>query len=166
VRQPLAVLAESGALAPQLARWLENGALLVPPLRQRREDVESLVLLAMDRAARVLGRDVPGIAPEALRALQEYDFPGNEAELDSIMERAVLASHGPRITLEQLPPLPVGGASAGSFLDQEREILRRAMERAGGNKTRAARALGLKRTTLIDKLRRLGLEAGGRDTEH
>ena len=77
------------------------------------------------------------------------------------MERALAGCSAGRVTLEELPPLPVGGRSAGSFVDQEREILRRAMERAGGNKTRAARALGLKRTTLIDKLRRLGLEAPG-----
>ena len=166
-RQPLPALLASNALVPELSRWLEQTSLRVPALRERREDLESLVLLAMDRAARVLGRDVPGIAPEALSALAEYDFPGNQVELESIMERALAASAGARVTLEELPPLPVGGCSVGSFVDQEREILRRAMERAGGNKTRAARALGLKRTTLIDKLRRLGLEAPGpRDTEH
>ncbi len=166
-RKPLSALLASNAIVPELARWLEQTALRVPALRERREDLESLVLLAMDRAARVLGCDVPGIAPDALSALAEYDFPGNQAELESIMERALSACRGGRITLEELPPLPAGARGVGSFVDQEREILRRAMERAGGNKTRAARALGLKRTTLIDKLRRLGLEAPGpHGTEH
>jgi DNA-binding NtrC family response regulator len=54
----------------------------------------------------------------------------------------------------------------GSFLDQEREILRRALERAGGSRTRAARALGLKRTTLVDKLRRLGLDDPENPAKH
>jgi DNA-binding NtrC family response regulator len=167
VHQPLAALSSVGALAPELARWLEHTTYRVPPLRERREDLESLVLIALDRAARVLGREVPGLAPEAREALLDYDYPGNAVELESILERAVARSTGPRVTLEDLPPLPAGAASAGSFLDQEREILRRALERAGGNKTRAARALGLKRTTLIDKLRRLGLEEPApRGTEH
>jgi len=166
-RKPLPALLDHDALVPELSLWLEQTSVRVPALRERREDLESLVLLAMDRAARVLGCDVPGIAPEALAALADYDFPGNQTELEGIMERALSACGVGRVTLDALPPLPAGGATAGSFVDQEREILRRAMERAGGNKTRAARALGLKRTTLIDKLRRLGLEAPGpRDTEH
>ncbi len=166
-RTPVARLMATGALVPELARWVKNGSLEVPALRACREDLESLVLLAMDKAARVLGRDVPGIAPEALQALSDYDFPGNHQELESIMERALAVSSGTRVSLEDLPPLPVGAMRSGSFVDQEREILRRALERAGGNKSRAARALGLKRAALTDWLRLLGLEAPGpRDTEH
>ncbi len=166
-RSPVQNLMASGAFAPELARWVKNGSLEVPTLRACREDLESLVLLSMDKAARVLGRDVPGIAPDALQALADYDFPGNQYELESVMERALAISHGTRVSLEDLPPLPVGAMRSGSFVDQEREILRRALERAGGNKSRAARALGLKRATLIDKLKLLGLEGQGqRDTEH
>jgi len=167
LRAPVAELVVAGTLAPELARWFEPTGYRVPALRERAEDLESLVMIAVDRAARVLGRAVPGLTPEALRALAEYTWPGNLDELESVVSRAVLACRGPRITLSDLPPLPVPGAvNAGSFVDQERDILRRAMERAGGNTTRAAKALGLKRTTLVDKLKRHALDDSGVDTKH
>ncbi len=167
LRAPLADLLLAGVIAPELARWLEPTSYRVPPLRERPEDLESLLMIAVDRAARVSGRLVPGLTPEALRALSEYPWPGNGGELESVMTRAVLACRGPRITLSDLPPLPAAGATnQGSFLDQEREILRRALERADGNKTRAARALGLKRTTLIEKLKRHALDDAEPDTKH
>jgi DNA-binding NtrC family response regulator len=159
-RRPIADLVAKGALSPDLGRWFAKVSCLVPPLRERREDIESLVLRALDRGARVWGREVLGVTPEALRALVDYDWPGNVLELESIVERAVAQAEGARIDLDDLPPLPQSTVARGSFLDQEREILRRALERAGGSRTRAARALGLKRTTLLEKLRRLGLDDG------
>jgi DNA-binding NtrC family response regulator len=160
-------LVASGALSAELSRWLEPTSYRVPPLRERAEDLESLILMAVDRAARVSGRQVPGLTPEVLNALREHVFLGNEQELESVVFRAVLACRGPRITLADLPPLASHShASDGSFQEQEREILRRALERAQGNKTRAARALGLKRTTLIDKLRRLGLDDASQPLQH
>jgi transcriptional regulator with GAF, ATPase, and Fis domain len=166
VRKPVTDLVSSGALSPDLGRWFANVACAVPPLRDRREDIESLVLRALDRGARVWGREVLGVTPEALRALVDYDWPGNVQELEMLVERAVAQATGTRIGLEDLPPLPAGTLTVGSFVDQEREILRRALERAGGSRTRAARALGLKRTTLVDKLRRLGLEDGAGPAQH
>jgi DNA-binding NtrC family response regulator len=166
IRRPLEVLIAQGALCPELARWLRPVAYDVPPLRECREDLESLALLALDRAGRVLGKNVPGLAPEALNALKDYPFPLNHYELELLIERAVAEANGVRVELADLPPLPRGNLSLGSFLDQERDILRRALEQAGGNRTRAARALGLKRTTLIEKLRRLGLDEGRSGTEH
>jgi two-component system response regulator HydG len=135
-------------------------------LRACPEDIESLALLALDRAGQILGKNVPGLAPEALTALREHDFPGNQHELELVIERAVLAAAGLRVELTDLPALPRGGVTAGSFIEQEREILRRALDHAGGNRTRAARALGLKRTTLIEKMRKLGLDEGRPSTEH
>jgi DNA-binding NtrC family response regulator len=166
VRRPLEALIAQGALCAELARWLRPVSYNVPPLRECREDLESLTLLALDRAGRVLGKNVPGLAPEALAALKDYPFPLNHYELELLIERAVADASGLRVELMDLPPLPRGNASLGSFLDQERDILRRALEQAGGNRTRAARALGLKRTTLIEKLRRLGLDEGRSGTEH
>ncbi len=167
LRAPLAELVTAGALAPELSRWFEPTSYRVPPLRERAEDLESLIMIAVDRAARVSGRLVPGVTPEALRALVAYTWPGNSDELQSVLMRAVMACRGPRITLADLPPLPLEGAiNQGSFVDQEREILRRALERADGNKTRAARALGLKRTTLTEKLKRHALDDSEPDTKH
>ena len=158
-RRPLAEAVERGVVSPELSRWFETTSYVVPALRERPEDLESLVLLSVDRAARALGREVPGATQEAMVALTEYDWPGNLPELESVVARAVAAAQGSRIELSDLPALPRGAATGGSFHAQEREILQRALERAGGNRTRAARVLGLKRATLIDKLRRHGLDA-------
>jgi DNA-binding NtrC family response regulator len=159
-RRPLAELGESGALVSELGRWLSASSYRVPPLRERPEDLESLLLLALDRAARVLGKPAKGVEAEALKALIEYDWPGNETELVSVVERAVARAGGERITFRDLPPLPAFAtfSASGSFAEQEREILRRALQQAGGNRTEAARALGLKRGILVEKLRRLGVE--------
>jgi DNA-binding NtrC family response regulator len=165
-RRPVTDLVASGALASELGRWFAKVSCFVPPLRERREDIESLVLRALDRGARVWGREVLGVTPEALRALVDHDWPGNVLELESIVERAVAQVTAARIDLDDLPPLRRSTVARGSFLDQEREILRGALERAGGSRTRAARALGLKRTTLVDKLRRLGLEDPENPAKH
>jgi two-component system response regulator HydG len=159
-RRPLAELVESKALTTELARWLDATSYRVPPLRERPEDLESLLLLALDRAARVLGKPAKGVEAEALKALIEYDWPGNETELVSIVERAVARAEGERIAYRDLPALPAFATftSSGSFAEQEREILRRALAHAGGNRTEAARALGLKRGILLEMLRALGVE--------
>ncbi|MDB4985499.1 MAG: Response regulator of zinc sigma-54-dependent two-component system [Myxococcaceae bacterium] len=159
-RRPLRELLEAEALAPELAHWFARTSYRVPPLRERPDDLESLLLLALDRASRVLGKPTKGVAAEALKALLEYDWPGNEVELSSIVERAVSRAEGVRITFGDLPPLAAFATlgSSGSFAEQEREILRRALRNAGGNRTEAARALGLKRGIFIEKLRSLTVD--------
>jgi sigma-54 dependent transcriptional regulator, acetoin dehydrogenase operon transcriptional activator AcoR len=161
-RRPLAELVEAGALVPELARWFASTHYRVPPLRDRPEDLESLLLLALDRAARVLGKPAVGVEAEALRVLIEYDWPGNETELVSAVERAVARAQGERIAYGDLPRLSYGSAESGggSFAEQERDILRRALQRANGDRTQAARALGLKRAMFIEKLERLGVDDG------
>jgi transcriptional regulator with GAF, ATPase, and Fis domain len=77
--------------------------LRVPPLRDRGEDIESLALLAVDRACRALGMATVGLSPEALSALRAYPWPGNIPELFEVVERAVARTHGTRVTLEALP---------------------------------------------------------------
>lgn len=154
-------LLAAGSLDLELSRWFERTTFEVPALRERTDDVPSLVLLALDRAARVLGREVPGIHPDAMADLMAYDWPGNVRELQSVIDRAVARCEGNLVLRDDLPELlgvDSEEAFEGSFLDQEREILRRALERSGGNKSQTARALGLKRTTLLDKLRRHGLD--------
>ncbi len=161
-RDPERLLAE-GALLPEL-RACFGPCVRVPPLRERAEDLPSLLLLALDHGARVLGRAPVGLEPDAQARLLGYDWPGNLDELYAVIEQAVARCHGPRVTLRELPRF---GATPASPLDGtlervERRVLRRALERADGNKSEAARLLGLKRTTFLDKLRRHGLEDGGK----
>jgi DNA-binding NtrC family response regulator len=159
-RRPLQELIEAGALVPELARWFANTAYRVPPLRERPEDLESLLLLALDRAARVLGKPAVGVEAEALKVLIGYDWPGNETELVNVVERAVTRAQGERLAYRDLPRLAYGSAESGggSFAEQERDILRRALQRANGDRTQAARALGLKRQMFIEKLQHLGID--------
>ncbi|MDH5676665.1 MAG: sigma-54-dependent Fis family transcriptional regulator, partial [Myxococcales bacterium] len=134
----------------------------------RAEDLPSLLLLALDRASRVLGRPTIGIEPAARERLLRYDWPGNEEELQAVVERAVGRAQGPRVTLAELPELAAARGAGdgphaldGTYEAVERRVLARALERASGNKSEAARLLGLKRTTFLTKLARHGIEEEG-----
>jgi two-component system response regulator HydG len=160
-RVDLELLALDGIFDPELARWLEPLALDIPPLRKRREDIPSLTLLALDRACRLLGRPPMGIDEETLDVLRDHDFPGNVRELTWVITRAVGVAEGPNVTIADLPPLGApepeleeGHPLDGTWAELEQRILLRALDAAEGNKSEAARALGLKRTTFLDKLRR------------
>jgi two-component system response regulator AtoC len=149
--------------------------LVLPPLRQRREDVPLLV-------EHFLRRFAPGrsliVTPEAERALMAYDWPGNVRELRNVAQRLALFSQR-EVTLADLPPEIHDGqpveqlvkACARCMVDQqmtftevveclETSLLRQAMSDAGGNRTAAARHLGLSLSTLRDKLKRHGLDEG------
>ncbi len=166
VRADMPQLVSAGALDIELARRLEPLRLELPPLRARREDLPSLILLAIDRACRALGRATLGIDEAAMARLLAYDFQGNSSELQSLVDRAVARAEAPRIRecdlLELCAPadevIAIDNPLEGTWSDIEQRILRDALERAAGNKSEAARLLGLKRTTFLDKLRRAGFD--------
>lgn len=165
-RIALQTLVDAEAFDASLAHWLSPLTLLVPSLRERREDVASTVLLAIDRACRVLGREVMGIDKPALDLLLAHDWPGNLRELQSVIDRAVVAASGAQISAQDIPtlskaPEPSDEPADGTYEMLERRILEQALAKASGNKSEAARALGLKRTTFLDKLRRYQLDTGG-----
>jgi DNA-binding NtrC family response regulator len=170
-RVELAPLVRGGAFDPELSRWLGRLRLEVPPLRARREDIPSLSLLALDRACRVLGREVMGMDQRALEILLAHDWPGNLRELQHVVGLAVARAEGPQVRPSDIPPLaasaPTGDPMAGTYDALEKQILLHALDRAGGNKSKAARLLGLKRTTFLDKLRRHDLdEPPSKGAEH
>jgi two-component system, NtrC family, response regulator AtoC len=150
----------------------------MPPLRERRADVPVLVrAFLVDIAARQ-GKKVPELDAEAVAALAAYDYPGNVRELLHALERAVALSRGRTIGLDHLPPdlqgsrasqaaaSPPGdmeplGEAVAAF---EREYIQRALEKAGGHRTRAAALLGISRKNLWERLRE-GDGGGGRDGE-
>ena len=164
-RAALNELERRAALEPDLAACFTRPGLAIPSLRDRREDVPSLALLAIDRACRVLAREPVGITEEAMTALVDHDWPGDVAELELVMELAVSRASSKTVALRDLPPLawPSSGETGsldGTYIEVEQRLLERALLRSGGNKSEAARMLGLKRTTFLDKLRRHGLEQG------
>lgn len=161
-------LLSAGRFDAELCARLSPVMLSVPTLRDRAEDMPSLVLLALDRAARVLGRDAIGIEPEAMKVLMQQRFIGNEAELQSVIEQAVARCDVARVTVAHLK-LPRGQAGSsvgvvgpsplsGTFDVVEKRVLKHALAQASGNKSEAARLLGLKRTTFLDKLRKHDLD--------
>ncbi len=165
-RRRAADLRREGVLSAELELCFGFTELVIPPLRERREDVPSLSLLAIDRACRVLGRNPLGIDQAAMAALLDHEWPGDVAELELVLELAVDRARGKTIELSDLPPLAwptedEEDSLDGTFAEVERRLLQRALQQSGGNKSEAARRLGLKRTTFLDKLRRYGLEKSG-----
>jgi two-component system response regulator PilR (NtrC family) len=147
----------------------------LPPLRERREDIPLLVAHFIEKLGRATGRRVRGITPEALALLEAYHWPGNVRELENVIERALVLGSGDMITPEALPPnllrpaepadpipeLPEQGFDLEATLDRmERRYILQALQRTGGNQTRAAALLGLTFRQLRYKVRKHGLQPG------
>ena len=136
----------------------------VPPLRERREDVEPLVRHFAARAARRLGKLFDRVAPGFMDWARQHDWPGNVRELENAVERAMIMSRG--ATLEPVELLPQAGASAaaplgnGTLEQMERAHITRMLEHTGWvieGERGAARVLGLNPSTLRGRLRKLGI---------
>ncbi|HEX3558435.1 MAG TPA: sigma-54 dependent transcriptional regulator [Pyrinomonadaceae bacterium] len=142
----------------------------VPPLRERREDVEPLAESFLADYAAKHGRAARRFSPEALAALAAYDFPGNVRELANVVERAVIVAEGPGVVgLKDLPESvrTAAGASARrmrrpTLAELESEYIGEVLEAVRGNKSEAARVLGISRKNLYERLARLGKDEGGR----
>jgi DNA-binding NtrC family response regulator len=143
---------------------------VVPPLRARREDIAPLARHFLAKYAAQFGKAIREFSPGALEALQRYDWPGNVRELENIVARSVALAGGPVVQLDQIP-LDVAMAPARVPRDErlnlrearqefERLLILRALDRAEGNRTVAARLLGMHRNTLCAKLAQLGLRPG------
>jgi len=140
----------------------------LPALRERSEDIPELVRHFVDRFNRRLGLHVAGVTAAAMRALVEYPWPGNVRELENIVERAMVLTDGPQLDIPQLPTLaaPSVRPDGGSPLDLsvkrrteelERALIKEALERTRGNRTRAAKLLDLSHRALLYKIRDYGL---------
>jgi DNA-binding NtrC family response regulator len=152
----------------------------LPPLRERKEDIPLLVQHFLDKfraADQAAGQSRPAltVAQDAIRRLMAYSWPGNVRQLENAIERAVAINAGrPQIDIADLPveiqqaepalpstvSLPEGGLDLDAFIAHiELQLIERSLERTGGNKGRAAKLLNLKRTTLVEKLKRLGKQS-------
>ena len=136
---------------------------LLPPLRARREDIHGLVMHFVEKFGRRIGKQVEYIPETTMSALTFYEWPGNIRELQNLIERAVILSDD-----GVLPnPLPTSGApginvpqGAGTLKDTERAVILQTLEQVGwviGGPKGAAYKLGVKRTTLIHKMEKLGI---------
>jgi two-component system NtrC family response regulator len=141
----------------------------LPPLRERREDIPALVEHFAARAARLHGLDPPPVIPRAvLRRLIDAPWKGNVRELGNVVERLLLLADDGGVRVEDLPPEPAPELTAGvrlpaeglSLAALESSLLRQALERASGNKSRAARLLDLPYKAFLYRLEKHGLAEG------
>jgi len=146
----------------------------LPPLRERREDIPLLVQRFIEHFCETHKLDLKTISPHVLKVLMAYDWPGNVRQLENIVERMVaLTANRPAILPADLPgeiqnrdslnfvpliEIPEGGISFQDVVtDMERELIVQSLRKTNGNKKLAAKLLNLKRTTLIEKIKRIGL---------
>jgi two-component system, NtrC family, response regulator AtoC len=173
---------EQGTFREDLYYRLNVVPIDIPPLREHKEDIPDLANHFLARFAKDSEREIGGITAAALKSLMEYHWPGNVRQLENTIERAVALSSGPMIDasdihLDRAAPSAAftnssaasesGAASAagvgflpeGLTLEQwEDELIREALRRANGNKSQAARLLGLSRNALRYRLGKMGVE--------
>ena len=162
---------EEGAFREDLYYRLNVFPMTIPPLRERREDIPFLAEHFLQRFAAQQDRPPLTLSAAAQSKLVQYHWPGNVRELENVMERAVVLASGSEIQEEdiRLDHAPRRGSGAalngdsflpeGVTLDQhEQHLIREALRRAGGNKSQAARLLGLSRNALRYRLAQMGIE--------
>jgi DNA-binding NtrC family response regulator len=150
--------------------------IVIPPLRERTGDIVPLAESFVQRFNREFGREVSGFTPEAEETIRNHAWPGNVRELRNVIERALLFTRNQRLEPQDLMldpgyrprptavPVAAGHASEGFVLpadglkldELENDLVRQAMERAGGNKSRAAKILGISRDQIRYRLEKMG----------
>ncbi len=150
-------------LSEELYYRLSVVRIAVPPLRERAEDVPLLVSHFTALYSQRIKKRVAGVDPEAMAALERHAWPGNIRELENVIERAIImVDDGDEVGPEHLPPElfePEARASGSmqEVRDAERDLILRTLRECGGNRSLAARKLGIGRRTLYDKVTRLGI---------
>ncbi len=162
-------MVRAGTFREDLFYRLNVVHITVPPLRDRREDIDHLARHFLDKYTAQMNKKLGDLTEEVLMALSTYDWEGNVRELENVLERAVVLCKGTSITLRDLPeevrgtelsaePVSPQGQTLTHILEtMERQILVRVLERNKGSQTRTAEELGIKRTTLRYKMGKYGL---------
>ncbi len=167
-------LVRAGRMREDLYFRLAGAIVHVPPLRERKSDILPLAALFLGELSVRMNRPVPKLTAPATAALERYGWPGNVRELRNVIERAVLLAEGDEVGLESLrlaPPMGMGGGAEGDPRMHlpikeardafERDYLAQALRRHDGNISRTAETIGLDRSNLQLRLRKLGLRENG-----
>jgi two-component system response regulator HydG len=155
---------KDGAFREDLFYRLNVVLIQMPPLRERKSDIPLLVQHFLEKYNARLRKDMRGISPDALDLMARHDWPGNVRELENTMERLVVLSPGPYLEPADLVfagtiLTPAIEAAAGTSLkDLERDHIIQTLQRCDGHKSETARALGIDRKTLREKLKRYNIE--------
>jgi formate hydrogenlyase transcriptional activator len=167
----LAEMVRHGEFRIDLYYRLNVFPILLPPLRDRREDIPALVTHCIESVSRRIGKRIEEIPAATMSALSSYEWPGNIRELQNLIERAViLANHG--VLPNPLPPrdasIVTAAPAATTLRDSERTLILSTLDAVGwviGGSRGAAAKLGLHRTTLINKMKRLGISRPDPDSD-
>jgi DNA-binding NtrC family response regulator len=150
-------LIEDGRFRPDLFYRLSVFCIGLPPLRERREDIPLLAEHFVRKFSLAMSKRVQGVAPEAMRTLQQYDWPGNVRELENAVERAMVVAQEPELRAGDFLLHPrAADTGSRSLEDVERAHILQVVEQCNGNQTRAADVLDIDRVTLHNKLKRYG----------
>jgi DNA-binding NtrC family response regulator len=162
---------EQGTFREDLYYRLNVVPIDIAPLRERREDIPDLANLFISRFAGESGKQIEGISPQAMQILVNYHWPGNVRELQNIVERACALSKAAQLDVADIHldtrPAKAGNGSPGFLPDGmtleqwEDEMVQEALRRASGNKSQAARLLGLSRNALRYRLSKIGIADEG-----
>jgi transcriptional regulator with PAS, ATPase and Fis domain len=162
-------LVRQGGFREDLYYRLNVVKIVLPPLRERREDIPLLIDHFLEQFNVRMGKNISGVTAEVLRCLMEYPFPGNVRELENAIEHACVLCRSRHIEIEHLPPEireTVGAAtdkvaptadSLPVLRSTEIQLIRKTLAKHDGNRLEAARELGLHKTTLWRKMKRYGI---------
>jgi DNA-binding NtrC family response regulator len=166
----LEVLVKEGKFREDLYYRLNVIPINIPPLKERSQDIPALISHFLERSNKVNNTAVSGITDEVLQVLGEYDYPGNVRELQNIIERMVVLKKTGYLSIEDIPEKlfaarrednrPVDTEKGYDTLvsEYEKRLILEALEETHGVKSKAARILNINRTTLIEKMKRLGIQ--------
>lgn len=150
-------MVQSGEFRADLYHRLNVVKIMMPPLRQRREDIPNLVLHFVKQFASEYNRNVTGFDADSMSRLIDYDWPGNVRELSNVVERHVALADNPVLVLDEIPaslitPNDEIDADHPTLAELERRYLAKMLEHFNGNRTMTARALGIDKSTLWRRL--------------
>jgi len=151
---------EEGRLREDLYYRLNVFSIHMPPLRERKEDIPLLSRYFLKKFCLKEGKKIQEISSDAMKALMDYNWPGNVRQLENALSYAVIISQEETVKRKHLPPFlkETGGEPARvSLSENERGLILQALEESNWNKHDAARRLQLSRSTLYSKIRRYGL---------
>lgn len=157
-------MSESGEFRQDLYFRLSVFPVTIPPLRERSEDIRGLIKYFIQKYAPLFGKNITSATEKYFKKLENYPFPGNIRELENIVERSLILARDDKLTDDTLPVLNsademLAGSSSSrhNLKDNERQAIIEAIEAAGGNKTEAAKALGISRRAIYYKMEQLGI---------
>lgn len=158
----LPAMVEEGSFRQDLFYRINTVTLELPPLRCRVEDIPAFVELFLEKYAKVYGKLVPGVSPQAIERLKAQAWPGNIRQLEHVVEKALILGDGADLRSGDFDLTDAAGSASKGAVDMtleeiERHTIAAAMQLTGGNIAEVARKLGVTRQTLYNKIRRYGL---------